>query len=517
MTTELTETLDAALEQLLAGEATPGILAQHPNQAEALAPLLDAAASLEVIQPVEMPAAESMAADRDDFLAQFGDLGQQPVSPGPLLRLREWIAHHVPRQFPDLTLQQKEQRRMSALLVKATLIISMAFGSAGGAAALAANSLPDSPLYSAKLAMEQTRLHATSDPAEQAALHMVLAGVRAQEMERLALAGDVPDEATTLRLQMHLNQAFQVAAGLPDDDMLGFLAQARQTIESQEQALEQVQSRVSEPAQEPLRQARQVLNRARQDVETGLADPLTFRWRHAKNRPDEAPSQPTVVPAPGHNHNCASGDCEPAGDQHQYGPQSDQLGPGEPGGNPDCDGDCEPTGDQHQYGPQPDLPGPSEPGGNPDCDGDCEPVGDQHQYGPQPDQPGPGEPGGNPACPTDDCKPVGDQHQHGPQPDLPGPGEPGGNPDCDGDCELVGDEHHNGPGPSQPTEDGDKGTMPPADQDGDHNHGDDNGGGDDDQDNGDNGGENGGKDDGDDGGHGDNGGGGDNGGSGKKH
>ena len=67
---------------------------------------------------------------------------------------------------------------MSALLIKATLIISLAFGSTGGAAALAANSLPDSPLYVAKLAMEQTRLKAATSPAEQAELHMTLAQVR---------------------------------------------------------------------------------------------------------------------------------------------------------------------------------------------------------------------------------------------------------------------------------------------------------------------------------------------------
>jgi len=477
MTMDLTDSLDVALEQLRSGEAIATILANHPAQAEALMPLLNAATTLNAIGPVEMPPREALSADRNDFLAKIAHQRTQTVSPGPFVRLKEWIAQQIPWN-PNLTLQRKEQRRMSVLLVKATLILSMAFGSAGGTAALAANSLPDSPLYPAKLAMEQTRLNVTTDPAQQAALHMALAGVRVQEMNRLALADKVPGEPTVLRLQTHLNQALDAAAQLPDDEMLDFLTQARETIQNQERTLEQVQAHAAEPAQEPLRQARRYLSQARQDVETGLKDPNTIRRRTTESRPSEAPSQPTVVPVPGGNTDCPTGDCVPAGDQNQYGPQPDQLGPGEPGGNPDCTaGECEPAGDQNQYGPQPDQPGPGEPGGNPDCTaGECEPAGDQNQYGPQPEQPGPGEPGGNPDCTAGECEPAGDQNQYGPQPDQPGPGEPGGNPDCTGDCEPAGDEHHNGPQPSQPGEDPGDG----ADGDG--------------QSDGDNGGDNGGKD-----------------------
>ena len=269
---------------------------------------------------------------------------------------------------------------MSALLIKASLIISMAFGSAGGAAALAANSLPDSPLYPAKLAMEQTRLNATNDPAGQATLHMNLAGVRIQEMQRQALKGDVPDQASQQRLQTHLDQALQLAAGLPDDEMLDLLNQARQTIQNREQEMKGLQAHTGEPAQEPLLQANRTLNQVRQDIEAGLQDPQAFRWRHTHNRPPEAPLQPTGEPNP----ECPNGDCQPAGDQHQYGPGPEQPGPGAPAGNPDCPNqDCEPVGDQHQYGP-----GHS-----------------QDEYHPQPEQPGPGAPGGNPDCPSGDCEP----------------------------------------------------------------------------------------------------------------
>jgi len=121
MTTDLTGALDVALEQLHGGERIPTILARHPAQAEALAPLLNAATALNAIRPVEMPSPEALSADRNDFLAEIAHLQIQPVSPGPLARLQEWIAHQIPRN----PLQRKEQRRMSALLVKATLIISI--------------------------------------------------------------------------------------------------------------------------------------------------------------------------------------------------------------------------------------------------------------------------------------------------------------------------------------------------------------------------------------------------------
>jgi hypothetical protein len=234
---------------------------------------------------------------------------------------------------------------MNVLLMKVILIVTLVLGPTGGAAAMAANSLPDTPLYPAKLAMEQARLNLTSDPAEQAALCMTRAQVRVQEMIRLALAGEVPDEAIQLRLRQHLHQALHLAAGLPDAEMADLLAQAEQMLRNQEQEMERAQMRAGEPAQEPLGHALGLLQQTRAQVRAGLQDPQTFRW------------------------------------QRGYGPQPEQPGPGEPGGNLDCpSGDCEPAGEQHQYGPQPEQPGPGEPGGNPECpSGDCEPAGDQHQ------------------------------------------------------------------------------------------------------------------------------------------
>jgi hypothetical protein len=359
---------------------------------------------------------------------------------------------------------------MTALLIKVAVILSVLFGSTGGAVALVTNSLPDSALYSAKLAMEQARLDATPDPAVQAAVNMALVQERVQEMQRLALAGEAPDEATMLRLQTHLEQALRLAAGLSDDDLQGALNQAREMLQDQEREMLQTQTRVDEPLQERLREATRLLTQAREQVEAGLQDAQAFRWQYGYGpQPEEpaGPAEPAGPGGPGGNPDCPNGTCEPEGDQHQYGPG--------PEANPDCpNGTCEPEGDQYlyqhqyQYGPQPEEPGgpgepagPGGPGGNPDCpNGTCEPEGDQHQYGPGPEanpdcpngtcepegeqqQYGPG-PAANPDCPNGNCEPVGEQyqqqHQVGPQPPEAGPDEPGGPGEPEGPCENCDPE-----------------------------------------------------------------------------
>ncbi len=459
MTHDLSDTLDAALDRLQAGEPLPIILACYSAEAEDLTPLLSAAASLGALQAVELPAPEVQLADRNEFLGQIAEFRGQAVSLSPLARLKGWIAHSFPWFVSQPSSSRKEQRRMSVLLAKIALVVSLAFGSTGGALAVAADSLPGSPLYPAKLGMEEMRLNLAADPADQAALQLSLAQTRAQEMEQVALAGGVPDEPTLTRLQTHLNAGLSLAAQLPDEAMHGWLIQAQQMIQAQEQALTQTQARVAGPAQEPLQQASRYLHQAGQEVEAGLQDPQTFRWRHGENRPSDVTPQPTPSPVPdptgtpGPATPCPNGDCQPVGDQHRYGPQAEQPGPGAPGGNPDgtCT-DCQPVGDENRYGPQPEQPGPGAPGGNPDgtCT-DCQPAGDQNQYGPQPEQPGPGTPGGNPDGTCTDCQPAGDQNQYGPQADQPGPGAPGGNPDgtCT-DCQPAGDQNQYGPQPEQP-------------------------------------------------------------------
>lgn len=323
---------------------------------------------------------------------------------------------------------------MSALLIKVAVIISVVLGSSGGAVALATDSLPGSVLYPAKLAMEEVRLDAAADPAGQVAMYMTLVQERVREMQQMALRGEAPDEATMLRLRTHLEQAMRLAAGLPAGDLEATLNQARQMIQDQEREMLQTQSQTGEAVQERLRQATRLLAQAREQVEAGLQEPQAFRWQYGNGPQPEEPAGPNGP----NNPDCPSGNCEPEGDQHQYGPG--------PVANPDCpDGTCEPEGDQyqyqHQYGPQPEEAGGPNGPADPDCPScNCEPEGEQNQCGPGPQA--------NPDCPSGNCEPEGEQHQHeyGPQPEEAGPDEPGGPGEPGGpceNCEPEGEQNQN--------------------------------------------------------------------------
>ena len=443
---DLTDTLDIALDQLGKGESLSSILEEHASQAADLRSLLSAAAALEPLRQVEMPSPERQLAEQNRFLAEVARAVRQPTHPSLVVRLKRWFAQVFAWQAITVPVHRREPRRMNALMLKLVLVATMLFGSAGGTAFATASSLPGSPLYPAKLAVEQARLQVAASPTDQAQLHMILAQVRIEEMEKLAVSGREPGQEVMNQLQQHLEQALQLAAGMPDDAMQGTLAQWEQQIQQQEQALQQAGSQAPETAQEPLRQALGMLQQTQQQLQVGLENAQAFRWQHGYG-PQPGESGPEVPGGPGEG---TCGDCEPVGDQHQYGPQPDEAGPEDPGGPGEgtCDG-CEPVGDQHQYGSQPDQPGPGEPGGPADapCD-DCEPEGDQHQYGPQPDTSGPEDPGGPGDGTCDSCEPDGDQQQYGPQPEQPGPGEPGGPADapCD-DCEPDGDQHQHGTQP----------------------------------------------------------------------
>ena len=288
MKTNFTDALDQALNRLQSGEAPSKILAANPELAEELAPFLETGASLTALRAVEMPSAQALATDRRDFLDEISALSPSPVSLGPAARLKKWMARYFfPQvQIPTLQLPKfKEQRQMSALLIKAVLVFGVIFGSAGGTAAMAAESLPDSPLYPVKLAMENARLSMADTPAAQAKLHLELAQTRAMEMEKLAQQGNTPDVSVMTHLQHHLEQAFAHAAQTSDSTMTQLLVQAQAMLETQAQNLAQSVGHSHDPAHTVLQEASRLLHQAGLEAAEGVADPSIFRSHHSDNHP----------------------------------------------------------------------------------------------------------------------------------------------------------------------------------------------------------------------------------------
>ncbi|MFN2166547.1 MAG: DUF5667 domain-containing protein, partial [Anaerolineae bacterium] len=254
--------------------------------------------------------------------------------------------------------------KLGTALLALVLVVGLTFG----ASQAAAGSLPGEPLYGLKLAVEETRLALTSDLEAQAALNLVLAEERLDEVTALLEQGQPVGAETTARVEQQLQAAFDAAPA----HMLEGLAVA---IQQRQRTMEQL---AGDAPDEPLQQLIREMERVRQEAHAGQGDPQGEQQRLRQG----TPADPTVMP-PGADHTPG-----PAGPK-----ATDQPGPG-------------------PAGPQPtDQPGTG-PGPNPSYT--PEPAG------PQPtDQPGPG--------PTQSPSPGGGDAPGEPHPSQqPGHGNGGG-------------------------------------------------------------------------------------------
>lgn len=308
MTTRFDDVVDDALARLLAGESSSEVLADYPAESNALYPILNTADLLKAIEPVAMPTPVDLLADRNGFLAAVDALPPAVAVPGLATRLKGAIVHRFAWHIPAGLYFGKEANPMSALLAKAVIVLALFFGVAGGSVAMAAGSLPGSPVYPLKLAMEEAQLTLASGASEQASLQLERAQIRVQEMMTLAAAGDSPDEALLKRLQTHLAAALQTTANAPFEDVPGLLAQTRAAVQAMQQQVAQAEDEAAEPVKAMLRQASMQFKYVEQASNAGLQDPQTFQYQFAC----------------GH----AEADCDPEGfvNRHQY-QQQQQTGP----------------------------------------------------------------------------------------------------------------------------------------------------------------------------------------------
>lgn len=363
---------------------------------------------LEILEPVEYPTPQEIETERRKYISLISRIETKPVSLPLVKRIKQMTRQVLYPKLLGTNNTRKERFVMSTALMRILLISGIIFSLTTGAFAFTLTSLPDSPLYDAKLAIENASLSLMDDPAKIAIKHLELAQNRIQEMVKQAQQGDIPDEGALEQMQQHVVYALHFAAQVQGDEMQLILNQAQNMAQNQIQSLAQIQAQAGGNEEGPIGIAAQIMNQFMFQLTFGLGNPEQFKHQY-QGTPDIANLEFKVI----------EGDCTPIGDENKYGPQADQPGSGQQYGNPDCDC-CEPIGDEHKYG-QTDTSGDIKDGAQ-DCQ-DCVPAGDENHYGPQPDQPGPGEPGGNPDCTS--CDPDGDQNQNGPQP--PGSGGPGGN------------------------------------------------------------------------------------------
>jgi hypothetical protein len=176
---QLDNILDDCLERLLVkGESIEECLADYPEQADELKPLLQTAVVTRKALDIE-PRPEFRARARYQLHAALKEAAYKQSRP------------FFARQFRWAT------------VVSATLILLLA---GGGIVAAASNSMPDEPLYQVKLATEQIQLYLTFSPLDKAELYAKLADRRVTEIIDMAQEGNVRlVELTTQRLDNHLS------------------------------------------------------------------------------------------------------------------------------------------------------------------------------------------------------------------------------------------------------------------------------------------------------------------------
>lgn len=155
----LADVFDLCLDQLAAGATVVECLARHPEHADALAPLLLAAAQVRQVPP---PPLSSATRERVQRLARTKLV--QPRRP------HQWLATPYRAVF----------------YIGLALLLVLVVGS--GTLYAAERSLPGDLLYPVKRATEELRLGITRDPAERAEVYLTLAERRADELQQLVQA-----------------------------------------------------------------------------------------------------------------------------------------------------------------------------------------------------------------------------------------------------------------------------------------------------------------------------------------
>jgi len=194
---EFENILDDCLERLAKGETLEQCLQSYPEQAAQLEPLLQTAQIVRKASAI-FPRSEFKARARYQFRSalQIAASERRP-------HLFGW-----------------RSRRALALMITAIFLIA-----GGGTAAAASSSMPDSHLYSVKLATEQAQLTLTRSDVGKARLCAVMADRRVKEIIYLAGKGDVQRvEVVTQRLDKHLAQLARLGSARKAGDTPEVLA-----------------------------------------------------------------------------------------------------------------------------------------------------------------------------------------------------------------------------------------------------------------------------------------------------
>jgi hypothetical protein len=211
MRRDVTALLSEGVSHLLAGGTVEQVLAQAPPLSpaaqEELRASLEAAAQLLEVRQLGIPPPQAKVTNRARFLGEAFRIHEESLrAPAPTSLsqgLRRWIG-----RVSTVGVPMRVGRAALAML----LVVALLLAAGGGAVSAAAGSLPGSPLYPLKLAVEDTRLFVTPSRPSRTVLYLRFVERRTDEMLRLSAAGRSVDEAVLLRMTRQFQAAVQTAA-----------------------------------------------------------------------------------------------------------------------------------------------------------------------------------------------------------------------------------------------------------------------------------------------------------------
>jgi uncharacterized membrane protein YgcG len=230
---------------------------------------------------------------------------------------------------------RKEQFAMN-ILVSIVVITGLLAG--GGMTVKASqNDLPGEPLYAVKTFSENVSLEFQGNPEAKVERMMELAQTRIQEMSQMVEAGQTPPDQVRLRLEQHLQQAFQVCSNMDDAALDQTLRQVRDQLQQQEQDMKRLQTHAGQAAQPILERTRTMLQERLQLANDGMQNHEMFRntvrngFRSGQTLPTSVPS--TLVAPNGQQNGQATPKNGLGPNGQQNGQSTPQVGPNNSNGS----------------------------------------------------------------------------------------------------------------------------------------------------------------------------------------
>lgn len=165
--------------------------------------------------------------------------------------------------------RRKEYSPMLSTFASIMIALSLLLGGSGVTVAAAQASQPGDLLYNIKLLSENTLMDLTANPDSQLNLALDLVDRRANEIQELLIAGEIPTEETQTRYRDQIEQAIILALNLPEDKVVPAFEKIQTRLQSQIEMLSQTRTNGSENAIAAMTQTREMVQERLQILENG--------------------------------------------------------------------------------------------------------------------------------------------------------------------------------------------------------------------------------------------------------